>query len=463
MDPSSRFPSRNVHAFGVAHDAAVSPIVLVLVLVAVLLIFLLPRKFLIWAYLIPAVLIPLGQAIEMGALHIRPLQILTLAALFRLFRNDSPAQRIRRNSLDRVFVFWAISYAVIFTLRWQTSGALINQLRGLMDTIGVYYVLRFLVLNEEDARRTIRVLAVIAFILGMLMIAERITGRNPFALLGGVREISEVRSGTIRSQGPFLQAIPAGAFGATLFALFVGLLVRDPKHRLLALVGIPASLAIAITSGSSTPLMAIVGAIVAFGLWPIRKKMRWVRWGIVSVLVALEIVMKADVWWLISRVDVTGSSTSWDRAALIDNAIRHFGEWWLLGTNNNANWGFNMWDLCNWFVAQAVQGGLLTFVLFVVVIVYAFQRLGRARKVWEKDPRKAFFIWAIGAALFSHICSFFGTSYYDQTTVSWFALLAMVSAVTRPVLQQASRKAPVAIDLNELQLSTDRAVVEHEV
>jgi hypothetical protein len=180
---------------------------------------------------------------------------------------------------------------VIFTLRWQTSGALINQLRGLMDTIGVYYVLRFLVLNEEDARRTIRVLAVIAFILGMLMIAERITGRNPFALLGGVREISEVRSGTIRSQGPFLQAIPAGAFGATLFALFVGLLVRDPKHRLLALVGIPASLAIAITSGSSTPLMAIVGAIVAFGLWPIRKKMRWVRWGIVSVLVALEIVM----------------------------------------------------------------------------------------------------------------------------------------------------------------------------
>jgi hypothetical protein len=162
-------------------------------------------------------------------------------------------------------------------------------------------------------------------------------------------------------------------------------------------------------------------------------------------------------------VDVTGSSTSWDRAALIDNAIRHFGEWWLLGTNNNANWGFNMWDLCNWFVAQAVQGGLLTFVLFVVVIVYAFQRLGRARKVWEKDPRKAFFVWAIGAALFSHICSFFGTSYYDQTTVSWFALLAMVSAVTRPVLQQASRKAPVAIDLNELQLSTDRAVVEHEV
>jgi hypothetical protein len=441
----------------------VSPLVLLVVGVAILLIFLLPRMYVVWAYLIPALLIPLQQAVLVGPVHIRPLQILTLLVLFQLMR-DRSVTGIGRLSLDRAFVLWALSYAIIFTLRWQTSGAVINQLRGLIDSIGVYFALRFLIRSEEDTRRTIRVLAVVACMIGCLMVTERVTGHNPFAILGGVREISEVRNGTVRSQGPFAQAIPAGAFGATLVPLFVGVLVSDPKRRLLPLLAIVAALAIAVTSACSTPVLAIAGALLAFGLWPVRRKMRVLRWGFVALLVGLEFTMKADVWWLISRVDVTGSSTGWDRAALIDNTIRHFSEWWLIGTDNNPNWGFNMWDLCNWFVAQAVQGGLITFIFFVLVIARGFQRLGRARRAAAGDFRKEFFIWAIGAALFSQVCSFFGTSYYDQTTVSWFALLAMIPAVTQfSSLQKADQARSVAVNSDVLDFGAAGAVTGHEV
>ncbi len=333
-----------------------------------------------------------------------------------------------------------------------------------MDSIGVYFVLRFMVLSEEDARRCIRVLAVVACVIATSMFAEHITGHNPFAFLGGAHEISEVRNGTVRSQGPFLQAIPAGAFGATLIALFIGLWVRDARRKYLAALGIAAAATIAFTSGSSTPVLAMAGAIAAFSLWPIRKKMRWVRWGIVTTIVGLQIVMKADVWWLIARVDVTGSSTGWDRAALLDNTIKHFSEWWLIGTDNNPNWGFNMWDLCNWFVAQAVQGGLLTFVLFVLVISYAFKRLGRARRAAEGDFRKGFLIWAVGAALFSQVCSFFGTSYYDQTTISWFALLAMISAITSlPMTQSPNLKKFSTVETERFEFATGALAAEREV
>jgi hypothetical protein len=155
-------------------------------------------------------------------------------------------------------------------------------------------------------------------------------------------------------------------------------------------------------------------------------------------------VMKSDVWWLIAHVDVAGGSTGWDRSALIDNAIHHFGEWWLLGTNNNINWGFDMFDLCVQYVAQAVQGGLLTLVLFLTLITVAFKLVGRARKAAAGVKPTEFFVWAIGAALFSHICSFFGSSYWDQTVVSWFVLLAIICAVSHAAVTVEERQGEIA-------------------
>ena len=49
--------------------------------------------------------------------------------------------------------------------------------------------------------------------------------------------------------------------------------------------------------------------------------------------------MKAPVWALIARVDLTGSSSSYQRYQLVDMTIRHFGAWWLIGTPDYVNWG----------------------------------------------------------------------------------------------------------------------------
>jgi O-antigen ligase len=77
-----------------------------------------------------------------------------------------------------------------------------------------------------------------------------------------------------------------------------------------------------------------------------------------------------------------------------------------------------------------VQGGLLTLVLFFALITVAFKLVGRARKAVAGAKPTEFFVWAIGAALFSHICSFFGSSYWDQTEIAWFVLLAIICAVS---------------------------------
>ncbi len=64
-----------------AAETTASPLVLMVVLLAAILILVLPRKLLIWGYLIPAITIPMQQAVMIGYLHVRPLQILTIVAL----------------------------------------------------------------------------------------------------------------------------------------------------------------------------------------------------------------------------------------------------------------------------------------------------------------------------------------------------------------------------------------------
>jgi hypothetical protein len=43
-------------------------------------------------------------------------------------------------------------------------------------------------------------------------------------------------------------------------------------------------------------------------------------------------------------------------------------------------------------------------------------------------------VWTIGAALFSNVVAYFGISYFDQTQIAWFVLLAIISAVPVTVM-----------------------------
>jgi hypothetical protein len=273
---------------------------------------------------------------------------------------------------------------------------------------------------------------------------EFVTGHNPYALLGGARAASYAtllqRDDRFRALGCFGHPILAGTFGAILIPLFVLLWSEAKKYRVLAAVGIVSATVITLTSNSSTPLLAYAGGILALFMWPLRHWMRAIRWGIVVTLVGLHAVMKAPVWHLISRIDVSGGSSSYHRFMLIDQCIRHFGDWWFVGVKSTAEWGWDMWDTANQYVSICDSSGLLPFILFVAIIAYGFKYLGKARKT-AADRMTRFFMWALGSALFATAVAFVGISFWDQTQVVWYALLAAISAaaVMRPEAACKSR------------------------
>jgi hypothetical protein len=413
------------------------PAVLIALLIAGVSMFVLSRRNAIIPFLAAALLIPTDQVLLIGPAHFPMLRLLVLFGIVRIVKEKiSSKARLFSGGMNKID--WAVILMTAFValngiLLFQESAATINQLGTLYTVFGVYFLLRFLIRNEDDIWRAIQTLAWVAAIVAVIMTYEQATGHNPYAMLGGSRAANylslAVRDARFRAQGPFSHSILAGTFGAVLMPLFVALWWKG-RNRGTAVTGIISATVITIACNSSTPVLGYAAGILALCLWPVRQWMRVLRWGVVLALISLHLVMKAPVWHLISRVDITGGSSSWHRFMLVDQCIRHFGDWWLMGVKDTSTWGFEMWDTANQYVSTCENSGLLPFLLLIAILVYGFKYLGRARRAAGNDRKTALFMWALGSALFANAVAFFGISYFDQTTVVWYALLAMISVAT---------------------------------
>jgi hypothetical protein len=415
---------------GGSAQTAINPLVAFFVLFTCVAIFSLPRKYVVLPIFLATFLLPMGQVFVIGGLHFRMFRIVIIVAMARTLWKEVWSSRFRLNSIDKLFIYWILSSVVAFTLLWGESGAFINGMGTLLSAFGTFFVLRLVCRDAEDIDRTTKAFAIVCAIVAACMLCETFTTKNFFYVFGGVPEFTIIREGKLRAQGAFEHPILAGTFGATLLPLFMGLWWQNSKAKTIALIGIVSAGVIAVTSGSSTALGAGCAGAGAMFLWPLRKHLRKLRWGLAITLITLHLVMKAPVWALIGRFDVVGGSSGYHRYMLVDNFIRRFGEWWLVGVRDTDHWGWDMWDICNQYVDAGVKGGLVTLVFLIALIVFCFKRLGRARKAAQGDLTSQRRLWSLGATLLANLVGFLGIAYFDQTIVYWYALLAMISTAT---------------------------------
>ena len=137
--------------------------------------------------------------------------------------------------------------------------------------------------------------------------------------------------------------------------------------------------------------------------------------------------MHGPVWSLIEKIDLTGGSSSYHRYMLVDNCIRHFGDWWLIGYKYYGDWGFDMWDLCNQFVVAALTGGLVTLGVFIAIYSRGFRALGVARRRVSGNREQEWLFWCLGSALFANVVASFGINYMYHLMMCFFLLLACIS------------------------------------
>lgn len=391
---------------GGATSTVMHPAVAVIMIVAIILMFVLPRRYVVIPFFLCVLLTPDGQQILVAGAHLYVPRVLILTGCLRLAASKFSGRRVMFaggfNTLDKVFLAWATLEAVANILLFKEMGAVVNQAGFLWDALGGYFLLRFLVQDEEDILRVIKTYAVVALISGLAMLHEHYTGIDTFGFLGGIRQMLEVRNGTPRAQGPFAHALLAGTFGATLPPMLFWLW-KGGKAKFLAVMGMVGCTLMASTTMASSPVLTYMASLGAICLWPIRNRMRFVRWGLVLAGAGLQLVMKAPFWYAISHIDLTGGSNGWYRAALVDNFIKNFNQWWLIGTTANRDWANGaMWDACNQFVAEGVGGGLATLVCFIALICICFKWVGKARRSAQGDKKRGMVFLAAGR---HHVCA----------------------------------------------------------
>jgi hypothetical protein len=331
----------------------------------------------------------------------------------------------------------------------------------LVISLGGYLAVRFLIPDRETVRRAVKVLGATCVILAACMMREQFTRESVFEFLGGLPP--EFREGHVRSAGT-MGSLGSGAFAGSLVPLFLWLWTQG-KSRFAACAGFIGATTMVFASHTSTSWLTYGASLAGLGLWQLRKRMRLLRWGLVAMLVALHLVMHGPVWSLIEKIDLTGGSSSYHRYALIDNFIRHFGDWWLLGTRSYGDWGFMMFDVCNQFVLTGLSGGLLSLVLYITIYKLSFGAIGTASKRLQANHEQKWFPWCLGSVLLGTIVASFGINYIVQLLVYFFCLLAFVSvtafeakrAIARKAESPAARQFASISSLDESDLAVNEA------
>jgi len=398
---------------------------IVITILLLILTLVMPRKYFLVPLVVTACFIPTDQRVIVMGLDFTPLRLLVLAGVLRVCVRGE-LRTIRFNKFDKILLLWVFCGAAVYVVQWLDVRALIFECGMLYDILGMYWLFRQNIRSWTAVHLVFKVFALCTLVMLPLVAFESVTGQNPFIILGRVH--TAVReSGRYRCQASFPHAIMLGLFWATLVPVFAGLGLTQ-QRKFLYWVACAAGVLIVLATNSSTPICTLVVVLLLLPLFRYRAYGRQIAYGTCAMVLVLHIIMKAPVWHLISRIRLIGGSTGYHRYCLIDRGIDNFPEWALLGMRDTSHWGHMMHDITNQYVRQGVSGGLITLLLFVILLVIAVRTVG-GYSIRVAQPKQRVLAWCLCVSILGHCIAFFGIAYWGPVRVLLYLAFAIVAFI----------------------------------
>jgi len=411
-----------------------------LLLIFVFILFLIPRKNFLLPFILVASFIPADQRFIFGGigftegLDFTIMRILIIAGVARIFIRRE-VENIKITTFDKIFISWAIGKSIIYIIQYLTVTAFVNRCGFLFDALGLYWLFRQSIRSWSDIRFVIKGFALCIIFMIPFIVYERITAYNPFSVFG--RVASSLRAGGIRAEASFSHPIIMGLFWATQLPLFIGMAKiskRTKMHLVYWCAAISAIIA-SVASNSSTPMATVIIILLIMPFFKWRKNtwkgVRILFWLAVFIQIFKSATGRPPIWHIVARMQITSVSTGWYRYKLIDEFIKRFNEWWLLGTRSTAHWA-GSWgytaDITNQYVLEGVYGGILGLSLFAAILVIAFRCLVRHFQISPSSDEQMI-SWCLWVTLIEHIVSFVGVSHFGQINILWYLQLAMIGFI----------------------------------
>lgn len=337
------------------------------------------------------------------------------------------------NTIDRLMMAWGVwVFLASFFHLWVPGSGPKYATGYILDIALSYCLVRAWCQGLDEIKGLLKAIAMILTPVALGMLLEHLLQRNIFSVFGAPEAVY-VREGAIRARGPFQHPILAGTVGSASIAYMFALW---KEHRSVAVVGIIASVSMVLSSNSSGPLMSLLIAIAAILAWRWRDWMRSFRYAVLALYLLLEVVMSRPAYYVISKLDLTGSSTGWHRSRLIEAAIEHFSEWWVFGTDYTVHWmGIpTYWserhsDITNYYIAMGVVGGFPAMMLLILMMWRAFRWTGWLVHDGMQVEQDKFAAWCLGAGLFAHAVSSLSVAYSDQSVIFFWLNVSIISAM----------------------------------
>lgn len=407
-----------------------TPFTIIFLLINATALLVLPRHLAILPLLVGCCYMTVSQSVNLGPVNCTVIRVLVATGIVRvLMRGEKVAGGMV--GMDKLMLAWMTWIVLSSSIFPGDKSPFVFNLGQAYNIGGIYFLIRIFC---SDLRDLVGITKIIAWLLAPIaieMIMEHLTGRNLFSVFGAYLNM---RDNKFRAQGPFAHAILAGSVGGACFPLMVGIW---QKHRRESIIGMIACLVMVGASNSSGPIMSLMIAVFALIIWRFRDQTHHMRMGAVIGYLALEMVTNRPAYYIIDYIDLTGSSTGWHRARLIQSAIEHLSEWWLAGTNYTRDWvatgvssSPNHTDITNYYLLMGVWAGLPLMLLFIVMIWTGFRYVGRVvRKQELLEADGPFIVWSLGAALFAHTATCISVAYFDQSYVFMFFCLAATASL----------------------------------
>jgi hypothetical protein len=413
-----------------------------------------PRKWAPVPLLLGCTYMTLGQGVEIGPISLPVYRMLLLVGSVRVIARS---ERLPGglNVIDKLMIAWGCWMMLASFFHDPDRAGPITAAGAVFNQTMIYFLIRIWCVDLDEVVDVIRIVALLLVPIALEMLLEKASGRNAFAIFGGVPESVVIREGKLRAQGPFRHPILAGTVGATCIPLFVGILYR---HRLAALAGICAATIMVFASASSGPVMSLLAALGALALWRFKQHVGKLRVAAILIYMVLMVVMSQPPYYLIARIDISGGSTGWHRSFLIEQTFKHLNEWWLFGTDVTRHWMPDQGiahdplhtDITNYYIGFGVSGGLAGMLLVILMLAVAFAWVGRVHDARiDTKPDQGFMIWCFGACMFSHAVTGISVAYFDQSMMYFWLSVAVISSVYSIVRLEAAQSAESSAEEEE--------------
>jgi hypothetical protein len=331
-----------------------------------------------------------------------------------------------------------VVYVGVYLITRPLSMAMENRAGYVMDTWFAYMAARLIITDKATIISVLKFVAITLIPLAILGMVESVSGWHPFAALKRFRAWSPieevynvVRWGFSRAMGPITHPIKFGCVLA-MFVPVIFYLRHQRGWRLFAYVSTGFVLLGTLSSMSSGPWLM---AMIAIFCLIMERYKSWVKPLLIFIIISsgiVQVISNRNIHHVIASYANPAAGAAAHRAKLIDLAVEHFDEWWVIGYKGvDPGWGPRLGmahtDVTNKFILHGVYYGILGVIALCGALVVGLRIVIRLHNSSD-DLQLQSWAWALGSWLVVIVTGFMSVNFGGQVESLFYIILGMVGS-----------------------------------